>query len=156
MFIPAGVVHALGSGLLIAEIQQSSDTTYRLFDWNRVDADGQPRELHIHRGLEAIDYDIGPVSPQIPVKTQQPNRQRLVGCEKFVLDRWDLAAGQQAAIESDDRVHLLAMLSGELDVDQDPDARPLAKGETVMLPAALGRRGLRARQDSTLLDIYLP
>jgi mannose-6-phosphate isomerase len=156
VFIPAGVVHALGAGLLIAEIQQSSDTTYRLFDWNRVAADGQARELHIDRGLEAIDYNIGPVRPQSPRVTWQSYRQRLVECDKFALDRLHLVAGEQAVIESDDRVHLLATLSGEVDVDQEPDARPLVQGETLMLPAALGQRCLRARQDATLLDIYLP
>ena len=56
LFIPAGTVHALGAGLLVAEIQQASDTTYRLFDWNRTGPDGQPRKLHVEEALAAIDY----------------------------------------------------------------------------------------------------
>ena len=66
IFIPAGTVHALGAGLVVAEIQQASDTTFRLFDWNRVGPDGKPRQLHIEESLAAIDYSAGPVQPQVP------------------------------------------------------------------------------------------
>ena len=64
----AGTVHALGAGLLVAEIQQASDTTFRLFDWNRVGADGQPRPLHVAAALDAIDYDLGPVDARPPTR----------------------------------------------------------------------------------------
>lgn len=87
VFIPAGTVHALGAGLLVAEIQQASNTTFRLFDWNRVDANGQPRPLHIDQSLEVIDFDSGPRPLQTPLPTDLPGRQRLVACDKFVLDR---------------------------------------------------------------------
>lgn len=156
VFIPAGTCHALGSGLLIAEIQQSSDTTYRLFDWNRVDDQGNPRELHIQRGLDAIDYQMGPVSAQKPIGTDNPHRERLVACDKFNLDRLRLSVGESAVIESQDRAHLLAMLSGTVDVDCDPDSRPLITGQTLMLPSSLGRTRILAEETSTLLDVYLP
>ena len=74
VFIRAGTVHALGAGLVIAEIQQASDTTFRLFDWNRVDAQGNPRQLHIEQSLAVTDYDRGPVVPQIPASTEVPGR----------------------------------------------------------------------------------
>ncbi|MCG8650784.1 MAG: class I mannose-6-phosphate isomerase, partial [Pirellulales bacterium] len=64
LFIPAGTVHALGAGLLVAEIQQASDTTFRLFDWNRVAADGSSRALHIDQALEVTDYQRGPIQPR--------------------------------------------------------------------------------------------
>jgi mannose-6-phosphate isomerase len=156
IFIPAGVVHALGSGLLIAEIQQCSDTTYRLFDWNRLDDQGRARELHIQRGLQAIDYEIGPVTAQIPTPTGDAHRERLVQCDKFILDRLRIGSRDSLVIESDDRVHLLAMLSGTVDVDCDPDARPLITGQSMMLPASLGRTQIVAREHVSLLDIYLP
>ncbi|MFM8289599.1 MAG: type I phosphomannose isomerase catalytic subunit, partial [Planctomycetaceae bacterium] len=72
LFIPAGTVHALGEGVLLAEVQQSSDTTYRLFDWNRVDASGQPRELHIEAGLDCVDFDRGPIQPVTPRVVTHP------------------------------------------------------------------------------------
>ena len=66
LLLPAGVVHAFGPGLLVAEIQQASDTTYRIYDWSRLGPDGQPRKLHVNEALEAIDYQFGPVKAQQP------------------------------------------------------------------------------------------
>src|SRR3954451_8170157 len=87
VFIEAGTVHALGAGLLVAEIQQASDTTSRLFDWNRVDQDGKPRQLHIEQALDVTDYARGPVNPVTPVATDDREIERLVQCDKFILDR---------------------------------------------------------------------
>ena len=67
-FIPGGLVHAIGDGTLIYEVQQSSDTTFRLYDWNRVGADGRPRELHVAKSLEAIDYSLPVPQPATDVK----------------------------------------------------------------------------------------
>ena len=67
-FIPGGLVHAIGDGTLIYEVQQSSDTTFRLYDWNRVGADGRPRELHVAKSLEAIDYSLPVPLPATAVK----------------------------------------------------------------------------------------
>ncbi len=84
VFIPAGTVHALGAGLLVAEIQQSSNTTFRLFDWNRVGADGTPRPLHIEQSLEVSDYKSGPVAPSSSDRSRA-GWQSLVRCDKFEL-----------------------------------------------------------------------
>ena len=83
VFIPAGTVHALGGGLLVAEIQQSSNTTFRLFDWNRTDANGKSRDLHIESSLEVTDFERGPVNPvRNPVGA---GVEELVSCDKFEL-----------------------------------------------------------------------
>ncbi len=76
LHIPAGLVHAIGAGCLIYEVQQSSNTTYRLYDWNRVDARGRRRELHLEAGLDAIDWSLPPpaVHPPAPRETAGPNR----------------------------------------------------------------------------------
>ncbi len=154
VILPAGTVHALGAGLLIAEIQQSSDTTDRLFDWNRVDAGGRPRPLHIAEALTVIDWDRGPVQPQIPAATDQPHVERLVACDKFLLDRWRIDS--PALLGGDDRFHLLSVIEGELDVAGDPLARPLHKGESMLLPAALGSVNISPRQTAVFVDAYLP
>jgi mannose-6-phosphate isomerase len=145
VFIPAGTVHALGAGLVIAEIQQASDTTFRLFDWNRVDADGKPRPLHVEQALAVIDFERGPVSPARPQSTTESDRERLVASDKFVLDR--LTLNNEHEIGGDDRCHILACLAG--------DAGPLATGETGLLPAA-GRLGLQSKTTALVLDICLP
>lgn len=154
VFLPAGVVHAAGEGLLIAEIQQASDTTYRLFDWNRVGVDGKPRDLHIKQGLNAVDYQYGPVAPQTPQATDRPFVERLVECEKFVLDRWQLAEPQ--TIGGDDRFHIVAVIEGCVDVSSDPSEQPLRLGQTTLVPAAAGAVTLTPQTPSVLLDMYLP
>lgn len=154
LFIPAGVVHALGKGLLVAEIQQASDTTFRLFDWNRVDANGQPRPLHVEQGLAVTDFATGPVLPQFPRATDRPHVERLVSCDKFVLDRWRFDSPQSLA--DDDRFHIVAVLEGAVQMKNDPLKQPLSAGQTVLIPAACRAREMAPLPGSVLLDIYLP
>lgn len=158
ILIRAGTVHALGAGLLIAEIQQASDTTYRLFDWNRLGPDGRPRPLHLEQGLEVIDFNAGPVRPQTAQPTAHSTTERLVTCDKFVLDRWRLEADQQ--IGGDERFHILSVIEGEAllrsadCVNQEPLLMP--RGQTVLLPAASRSVSLATRGRAILLDMYLP
>ncbi len=154
IFLPAGTVHALGASLLIAEIQQSSDTTFRLFDWNRLDAEGRPRSLHIQQALDVIDFDRGVVEPQQPTKTSHPTCSRLVDCDKFILDRHQIEG--PVLVGGDNRCHLLLVVAGELTIDGDPSGRPLRPGMTAMLPAAIGQTLLTPTADAVLLDAYLP
>ncbi|MFO0904743.1 MAG: type I phosphomannose isomerase catalytic subunit [Pirellulales bacterium] len=134
-FIPAGTVHALGAGLVVAEIQQSSDSTYRLFDWNRVGPDGQPRPLHIAQALDAIDYQRGPIAPQIPAPTDTAGLERLVACDQFIIDRGRFE--QPVELPTRGRFQVLMVLNGAVEVDGDPAGRPLVRGQTMFIPACL-------------------
>lgn len=154
IFIEAGTVHALGAGLVIAEIQQASDTTFRLFDWNRTDATGRPRQLHIEESLAVARYDRGPVSPQRPQPTSSPARERLVACDKFVLDR--VTVREPQAIGGDEKFHLIVPLSGAITIASDPIADPLNLGKTCLIPAAAGTAEVSPLEDAVFLDIYLP
>ena len=155
IFIPAGTVHALGAGLMIAEVQQSSDTTYRLFDWNRVGPDGKPRPLHIAQALDVIDFHHGPVDPVRPTPTAAPDVSRLVACDKFVLDRLELSAPH--SFGESDRCHILLVLEGAVVVQGEPSGQPLKLGETVLLPASVGPVEISpAGSPTVLLDAYLP
>jgi mannose-6-phosphate isomerase len=164
VFIPAGTVHALGAGLVIAEIQQASDTTFRLFDWNRVDKEGNARPLHIEQSLAVIDFERGPVSPQQPQPTSAPHRERLVACDKFVLDR--CRCDEPVVLGGDDRCHLVVVLAGELALQEDPAQVPLRMGECALVPAACGEIAAAPSELSLgsaggspgaeFLDIYLP
>ncbi|MCA9151723.1 MAG: class I mannose-6-phosphate isomerase [Planctomycetales bacterium] len=156
IFIPAGTVHALGDGLLVAEIQQSSDTTFRLFDWNRVDASGQSRPLHVSESLETIDYTRGPIAVQQPKPTAQAGRERLVECDKFVLDRWTLPADGRVAEPTGGSFRLLAVLSGILRIDGDPANEPLRRGEVALVPAGMPELRCCADEATQMLDITLP
>lgn len=154
VFLPAGVVHAIGGGLLVAEIQQSSDVTYRLFDWNRLGPDGKPRQLHIAEALDCIDFDHGPGGPSVPKPTEQENVERLATCDKFLLDRWRLTGAVE--IGGDDRCHILAVIEGEVAIAGDPLAEPLRRGGTALLPAACGATRIVPTDKAVLLDAYLP
>lgn len=154
VFVPAGAVHALGAGLLVAEIQQASDTTYRLFDWNRMGTDGKPRPLHVEEGLSATNFRLGPLSPVLELPTERAEVVRLVACDKFHWDRWTIES--TTSIGGDDRFHLIAVVDGEVDVAGDPAHRPLQRGETMLLPAACGAITLTPSERAVVLDAHLP
>ena len=89
IFIPSGRCHAIGAGCLIVEIQQNSDTTYRVFDWNRVGLDGKPRALHVAESLASIDFD-----------DHEPSLARVAGevvvlCPEFSVEHWSLASARE-------------------------------------------------------------
>jgi mannose-6-phosphate isomerase len=153
VFIPAGTVHALGAGLVIAEIQQNSDTTFRVFDWNRVGADGKSRPLHIAESLATIDFERGPVSAVTPTPTARPFAERLVTCDKFVLER--LALREAAQLATDDKMHLVAVLEGMLML-RLPGVSELKKGQVCILPARPGSYEATPSGQAMLLDIWLP
>lgn len=156
LFLPAGVVHAPGAGVLMAEIQQSSDVTFRLFDWNRVGADGKPRALHVDQGLDAIDFDYGPANPQTPQPTDDPRVERLVACDKFVLDRFTLDA-RPLEFPADNTCRILTVVDGAVRLEGFVgEPLSLAKGRTALVPAAC--RGVRivAAGAATVLSAQLP
>jgi mannose-6-phosphate isomerase len=153
LFIPAGTVHALGKGLLVAEIQQSSDTTFRLYDWNRVGPDGRPRPLHVDEGLAVVDFQRGPVAPQQPQPTARPWASRLVECDKFTIDRWDFDRPQ--TIGGDQRFHIICVLEGAVRIARDPHGQSLPKGGTALLPACLAGVRLEPQGRTVLLDGYI-
>lgn len=141
VFIPAGTVHAIGAGLVVAEIQESSDVTYRLYDWNRTGPDGKPRPLHVEAGLEAVTH-FGPVAPLRRPAGLPGGTRPLVRCEYFVFE--EVLPPGDWSVGGDDRWHFLAVLEGEVRLDPTWGLPPLRKGGTVLLPAAIGRQSLAA------------
>ncbi len=152
IFIPAGTVHALGAGLLVAEIQQSSDTTFRLFDWNRVDADGNARPLHLEQGLAVSDYQSGPVQPRRYEPTT-PGWQMMVRSDKFHLR---LLAMDTASVAGDGQFHILTVPQGSATLDTETDSILLKAGQTVLLPAAMGRCDITVAEAGLVMAMCLP
>ena len=155
VFIPAGTVHAIGEGLLIAEIQQASDTTYRLFDWNRVDSDGNSRQLHVEDALAVSDYGNGPVSASQPTSIDGQRIQELIRCNKFAIRRWTLQS-ESTLFATEGRFRVLMVVDGEMSIEGDPCERPLNKGQTVLLPAMLNDVQLTCQQGCQFLEVFLP
>jgi mannose-6-phosphate isomerase len=135
VFLPAGTVHALGGGITIFEVQQTSDTTYRLFDWNRVDAKtGRPRELHLKQALLCADYERGPVGPVTPVSVDGPGTaSRVVASDYFVVQHSVLEAPAVLSAEADCRI--LVALRGEGAVRHRGGETPLDLFRPVLVPA---------------------
>lgn len=152
IFIPAGTVHALGAGLLVAEIQQSSDTTFRLFDWNRSDSRGKSRPLHIDQGVDVTDYFSGPVS----ARTSDPKLegwQTIVSCDKFVLN---LLEKGEADTGHDEKFHIMTIPRGKAILRFGKEIMALSTGDTVLLPAAMQNCHVLVDENSTVMEMHLP
>lgn len=139
MFLPSGRVHALGGGNLIFEIQQNSDTTYRVFDWNRKGLDGKPRELHIEQSLKCIDFqDFAPplIQPQ-SIEIGGVPAQLLVADALFQVSKITLGDTQTMTVTGRQRFELAAALTGGLRIESVGVTVTLAPGEFCLLPASL-------------------
>lgn len=148
VFIPAGTVHALGAGLIVAEIQQASDCTFRLFDWNRVDATGNPRPLHINQALDVIDFERGPVERVAPVKLDQSGAQQLVSCDKFRLVRFLQPSTYELDLTT---CKIVAVPQGNAIIESNHGPTMLRTGQSALVPHACQTATLTVKSDSTVL-----
>lgn len=160
LLLPAGTVHAIGGGVLLAEVQQPSDVTFRLFDWNRVDAQGKRRRLHVEEALEVIDWRRGPVGPVHPrlaphEATEGWERiEELVDCDQFVIRR--CSGSEEAPLGGEGCFHAIIGFDGQAVLEHKGRSYPLSRGESILLPAALGPVVCRPEKWVTLLDCTLP
>jgi mannose-6-phosphate isomerase len=150
VFVPAGTVHAIGAGLTLFEIQQTSDITYRLFDW------GRDRELHLESGVACIDFSRGPVGPVTPViEASQPvRRERLIDCHYFQL--WRLSSDEPFEAGAAGECRVVVGLEGQADIVHDGRRYPLAAGTAWLLPAAIGRCKIVPARPLTILECGMP
>lgn len=149
LFIPSGLIHAIGAGLVIYEVQQNSDTTYRVFDWNRVGLDGRPRALHVQESLRSIDF----ASPA-PGFQKADALGRLVSCEFFEIREMSLEAGRSTSLGQAGEHLCIAMISGGLSAG----AVCLRAGDFAIVPAILCKEARlgQAEGDSRWLEIRIP
>ena len=152
LFIPAGTIHALGPGILVYEIQQSSDTTYRLYDWGRMGLDGKPRDLHIEKSL-AVSR-IGSL-PQIRSSAGEKAPSLELIDSPFFRTTLHQPGASVIALDTEGRVfHVLTCIEGEAVVEAESSpALSLQTGRTVLMPAALGRYTLTGQ--AKVLRSYL-
>ena len=157
VFIPAGTVHTLGNDVVVFEIQQNSDATFRLYDWGHVDSKtGKPRELEVEQALACIDYkngSAGLVSPMVEAKTPV-DRERLFNCEFFRL--WRLQAESPFIVGAIGEPRVLVCLEGTGHVEHNGSSHGVGKGEVWLLPAAVGACAFHPHNAVTLLEIAIP
>ena len=153
-FTPAGRVHAIGAGNILAEIQQTSDVTYRIFDWNRRSPEGESRELHTELAAEAIDYEAsGPCAIRkeiIPDKTEN-----LVKCEYFVTNVLHFSNIIKKDYNLIDSFVIYICIDGDFLIHWDTSVETVKKGETVLLPAMITDVVLEAKPEARLLEIFI-
>ena len=154
MFLPSGRVHALGAGLVIFEIQQNSDTTYRVFDWNRVGLDGKPRDLHIPQSLASIDFnDFEPsLLPRAFVQDGAQKTRPLVRDPLFSVEAHAANAGASVPLQPH-KMQIVAVLAGRVRVCDGSATLALAAGQFCLVPASLEQVTLRAETPVTFLRI---
>lgn len=154
MFLPSGRVHAIGAGPVIFEIQQNSDTTYRVFDWNRVGLDGRPRELHVTESLASIDFNdfeprlIGSAFSRNPTLAVR----YLVDDPLFRVDACRVKRGQRFYVRSDG-VQVLGVVQGRLRLSYQAHELTLGPGQFALLPACLERVALTAESPVEYLHV---
>lgn len=156
VFVPAGTVHAIGPGILLAEVQQQSDMTFRLHDWGRVGSDGQPRELHIQQSLQCIDFSRGPVSPVRPEVITDGRHQhaRLVESSYFRIDRH--VADEPFSVRTEEQFRILIVVDGSVTVRAADYAVERSKGSTVLIPAAVPEVVVSPEKAATVLEVSVP
>ena len=131
-FIPAGRVHAIGKGILLAEIQQTSDITYRIYDYDRRDDQGNPRELHTDLALDAIDYTL---FPEYKTKYEsKPNESvELASCQYFTTNVLDVTAVVEKDYNKLDSFVIYICMDGELVIETESGSESIQKGETILV-----------------------
>ena len=157
IFLPAGTIHALGGDVLVFEVQQNSDVTFRLYDWDHVDAKtGQSRALQVDQALACIDFAqgaVGPVTPVVEAITPM-ERERLFHCEHFWL--WRLRGQLPFTVGAAGVPRILICIEGTGQVEHSGAIYTVGKGDVLLLPAVVGVCTFRPRSAVNLLEIALP
>ena len=149
-FIETGTIHAIGGGVLLAEIQQTSDITYRVYDWDRVDEQGNARELHVDLALEAIHY--GKRNPKIEYLKQENHSVELVDCPFFTTKIISLTTTYKVQKSTDCfLVYICTEGNAKLSIGQE--CFDIKQGETILVPAQLNQFELKGK--ATLLEVFI-
>ncbi|MFZ4741840.1 MAG: type I phosphomannose isomerase catalytic subunit [Bacteroidales bacterium] len=153
-YIPAGRVHALGPGLLLAEIQQTSDTTYRIYDWDRLDDKGNLRELHVKEALDAIDFN---VYDHYKTDYQHIHNKtvNLVETPYFTTNILELDKKLEKNYEELDSFVIFVCTQGRGELHYDSEKLDFKKGEVVLLPANINKIQLLPLEELKLLEVYI-
>ena len=151
-FIEVGRVHAIGAGVMVAEIQQTSDITYRVYDWDRVDSDGNERELHNDLALDAIDFDMED-NFRVGYEKTENRSNEMVSCPYFTTNYLKVNKTIQRENHHDSFI-IYMCVEGEAEIITNGFSERMKKGETVLLPAAISSYEISSK-NAILLEVYV-
>jgi mannose-6-phosphate isomerase len=154
-FLPWGRIHAIGSGILLAEIQQTSDATLRIYDFDRLDEKGKPRELHTEKALETIDFNVYPEYKTKYDRTpDQPNL--LAKCDYFTTNYLEITRELERDYNYIDSFVIYMCIEGRLAIRfRNNESETIKKGETVLLPAEIKKISLSSEKTAKILEVYV-
>lgn len=154
-YIPARSIHSLGKGITLLEVQQTSDVTYRVYDWDRVEANGKPRELHTEWAAEAIDFNASPINREhSQIKLNEP--QELRSSPYFTLNRLSIDQSVERDFFEHDTFRIYFCIEGKVNISTDEnEGVTLTAGELVLVPASLHSATLIPEISSNLIEIYI-
>ena len=153
-YIPAGRVHALGPGIMLAEIQQTSDVTYRIYDWDRIDASGMTRELHTEEALDALDFDVkGKYKTEYGRKTNQTNK--LVDSPYFITNILKLNKALKKDYSELDSFVIYVCPEGEFTLKYENEPIHVKRGESILIPAIASSVEIIPKPETTILEVYM-
>jgi mannose-6-phosphate isomerase len=156
-FVPAGTPHTIGPSMVLCEIQEYSDLTYRVYDYGRVDAHGKPRELHIQKALDVIEFGrpiLGKVS-RLPLRSRGAQKELLTACQYFATERWKIMAPVETP-SNPEHFDLLVILTGGGDFIWNNKSARYQRSECWLIPAGLGKFTVNPSEPTKLLRAYLP
>ncbi len=154
-FLPAGRIHAIGAGILLAEIQQTSDVTLRVYDYDRLDNKGKPRELHTEKALEAIDFNPAD-SYRTIYKREKGKRNNVVTCKYFTTNYHDLTSPVQMDYHTLDSFVIYMCLEGSFQIKYyEKETEKITKGETVLIPSELKKLEIIPEGQAVFLEVYI-
>lgn len=153
-FMPAGRIHALGPGVLLTEIQQTSDATYRIYDWDRVDINGKGRELHTELALAAIDFNIYP-DYKTNYKQRLNETVNLATCPYFTTNFLELAQPLRKEYDEIDSFVVYICLEGQMKIKCGDHSTTVMKGEVVLIPAIFDRVEIYPEKKVIFLEVFI-
>jgi mannose-6-phosphate isomerase len=155
-YIPAGRVHAIGAGIVLAEIQQTSDVTYRIFDWNRKDDAGNYRELHTEKAIDAIDFKVYD-NYKTEYKSDQNKTSKIVSTKYFETNILYFDQRVEKDYNTLDSFIIYMCLEGKFEIEYyESEKITIKKGETVLIPSVIEHLFLNPVVQSKILEIYIP
>jgi mannose-6-phosphate isomerase len=156
-FIRAGTPHTIGPGMILCEVQQYSDLTYRLYDYGRVGPDGRPRDLHIAKALEAMQFGNTSDSrvKSLPLTSHDALKLFLAGCPYFATERWEFSS-DFVSDSAPAHFDILVILSGSGVLQWQNGEQKYQSGQCWLIPASLGQFELKPKENSSLIRTYVP
>ncbi|HFS67182.1 MAG TPA: mannose-6-phosphate isomerase [Flavobacteriia bacterium] len=153
-FIPTGRVHAIGAGVLLAEIQQTSDITYRIYDWERKDKDGNSRDLHTNEALDALDFKVYD-SYKTSYSVKENESQKIVECGYFTTEIISVIGSVKKDFTKRDSFTIFMNVSGAAEIRYDNQKMSVNYGETVLIPNCLNHLEIVSTNKAELLEVYI-